>query len=97
MKKLLIVFITFIVAIKSIAQTNETIVAGSVVDTKNKPVESATISLMKSKDSSIVKIAVSDKAGKFSFAGISFGNYFITTSAVSFAKKKFTCIYYFRK
>ena len=54
MKKLLIVFITFVLAIKSMAQTNETIVSGSAVDTKNAPVESATISLMKSKDSSII-------------------------------------------
>ena len=86
MKKLLIVFITLVLAIKSIAQTIETSVSGSTVDTKNVPVESATISLMKSKDSSIIKIAVSDKAGKFSFTGISFGSYFITTSALSFAK-----------
>jgi iron complex outermembrane receptor protein len=85
-KKLLIVFITLVFAIKGIAQTIETSVSGSTVDTKNMPVESATISLMKSKDSSIIKIAVSDKAGKFSFTGISFGSYFITTSAVSFAK-----------
>jgi iron complex outermembrane recepter protein len=86
MKKLLIVFITFVLAIKSMAQTNETNVSGSALDTKNVPVESATISLMKSKDSSIIKIAVSDKAGKFSFTGIPFGSYFITISAVSFAK-----------
>ena len=86
MKKLLIVFITLVFAIKGIAQTTETSVSGSTVDTKNVPVQSATISLMKSKDSSIIKIAVSDKAGKFSFTGISFGSYFITTSAVSFAK-----------
>jgi iron complex outermembrane receptor protein len=86
MKKLLIVFITLVLAIKGIAQTIETSVSGSTADTKNVPFESATISLMKSKDSSIIKIAVSDKAGKFSFTGISFGSYFITTSAVSFAK-----------
>ena len=86
MKKLLIVFITLVFAIKGMAQTIETSVSGSAVDTKNKPVQSATISLMKSKDSSIIKIAVSDKAGKFSFTAISFGSYFITTSAVSFAK-----------
>ena len=86
MKKLLIVFITLVLAIKGIAQTIETSVSGSTVDTKNVPVQSATISLMKSKDSSIIKIAVSDKAGKFLFTGISFGSYFITTSAVSFAK-----------
>ncbi len=86
MKKLLLVFITLVFAIIGIAQTTETVVSGSTLDTKNAPVPSATISLMNSKDSSILKIAVSDKAGKFSFTGISFGSYFITTSAVSFEK-----------
>ena len=86
MKKLLIVFTIMFFAIKCMAQTNETIVSGSAVDTKNAAVESATISLMKLKDSSIIKIAVSDKEGKFSFIGIPFGSYFITISAVSFAK-----------
>jgi hypothetical protein len=86
MKKSLIVLITFVLAIKSLGQTNETSASGSAVDTKNVIVESATISLMKSKDSSIIKIAVSDKEGKFSFIGIPFGSYFITISALSFAK-----------
>ncbi len=86
MKKLLIFFITFIMTIISIAQTDETTVVGSVVDTKNIPVESVNIWLMKSKDSSIIKIAVSDKAGNISVTGISFGSYFITTSDISFAK-----------
>lgn len=67
-------------------QTNETSVSGIAVDTKNVLVESATISLMKSKDSSIIKIAVTDKDGKFSFTGIPFGSYFITISAISFVK-----------
>ena len=71
-------------AIKGMAQTIETSVSGSAVDTKNTPVESATISLMKSKDSSIIKIALSNKAGKFSFTGIPYGNYFITISSVNF-------------
>ena len=52
-------------AIKGMAQTIETAVSGTAVDTKHAPVESATISLMKSKDSSVIKIAVSNKAGKF--------------------------------
>ena len=71
-------------AIKGMAQTIETAVSGSAVDIKHAPVESATISLMKSKDSSVIKIAVSNKAGRFSFTGIPYGNYFITISSVNF-------------
>ena len=42
-------------AIKGMAQTIETAVSGTAVDTKHAPIESATISLMKSKDSSVIK------------------------------------------
>ncbi|MBC7745184.1 MAG: carboxypeptidase regulatory-like domain-containing protein, partial [Flavobacterium sp.] len=84
MIKMLIISTIMFFAIKGMAQTIETSVSGSVVDTKNTPVESATISLMKSKDSSVIKIAVSNKAGKFSFTGIPYGNYFITVSSVNF-------------
>ncbi len=84
MKKILIVFAIAAFAFKGRAQTTETTVSGSAVDTKNAPVESASISLMMQKDSSIIKIAVSNKEGKFSFSSIPFGNYFISISAVNF-------------
>lgn len=70
--------------IKGIAQTNETFVSGIAVDTKNIPVESATISLMKLKDSSIIKIAITDNTGKFSFSGIPYGTYYISISSINF-------------
>ena len=84
MKKIIIFFTIIFFATKGMAQQIETFVSGSAVDTKNVPVESATISLINSKDSSISKISVSNKEGKFSFTGIPYGNYFITISAVNF-------------
>ena len=84
MKRILIIFIIVFFTIKGMAQTIETAVYGSAVDTKNTPVEAATISLLKLKDSSVIKIAVSNKAGKFSFTGIPYENYFITVSTVNF-------------
>ena len=84
MKKIVVILTIALFAIKAMAQTIETTVSGSALDTRNTPVESASISLMKSKDSSIVKIAVSGKAGRFSFTGIPYGNYFITISSVNF-------------
>ena len=84
MKKIVVILTIALFAIKGMAQTIETTVSGSAMDTKNAPIESATISLMKSKDSSIVKIAVSNKAGKFSFNNIPYGNYFITITSVNF-------------
>ena len=85
MKKILIIITIIFFTIKGMAQTIETAVSGTALDTKHAPVESATISLMKSKDSSVITIAVSNKAGKFSFAGIPYGNYFIAVSSVNFS------------
>jgi len=68
------------------AQTPQTSISGAVVDDKKKPVEAATISLMKAVDSSLFKISVTDKAGRFSFQDIPFGSYYINASAINHAK-----------
>ena len=84
MKNLIILLISLLFTFKSMAQTTETSVSGTVINLKNVAVESATVSLMRSKDSSVVKLALSNKTGKFSFMGIPYGNYFITVSSVGF-------------
>jgi len=87
MKKIITtLLIHSIIAVKIFAQTPQTLISGSVVDNKRDPVEAATISLMKSADSSLFKISIADKAGKFSFQDIPFGSYFINVSAINYAK-----------
>jgi outer membrane cobalamin receptor len=61
-------------------------ISGKVVDESSKEVISATISLLKGKDSSLVKTAVSDKNGAFEFLGIKEGEYFVTISSIGFKK-----------
>ena len=63
MKKLLIVFITLVLAIKGIAQTIETSVSGSTVDTKNVPVETAIFIIEESLD--FINEMVADSTGIF--------------------------------
>ena len=93
MKKIItILLIQSIIIIHGFAQTPQTSISGSVVDDKNKPVESATISLMKAEDSSVVKLSVTDKAGKFSFQNIPLGSYYINASAINYARLKFKCV-----
>jgi len=46
------------------------------------PIENATVELLKSKDSSLAKIALTDKSGLAEFSNISFGTYFLKVSAV---------------
>ncbi|MGZ8509344.1 MAG: TonB-dependent receptor domain-containing protein, partial [Chitinophagaceae bacterium] len=55
---------------------------GTVIDGNTKTIESATISLLRVKDSSIAKMSVADKTGKFEFDNITEGKYFVSISAV---------------
>lgn len=61
-------------------------VAGTVVDGSQKTVESATISLLRAKDSSVVKFAVASKEGAYAFEEIGFGKYLVSVSAVGHQK-----------
>jgi protocatechuate 3,4-dioxygenase beta subunit len=69
------------------AQTKPGTISGTITDAANKPVDAATIQLLKAPDKGLVKTAVSDKAGNFSFDKIAEGKYLISISAVGFAKK----------
>jgi len=55
---------------------------GVIVDDSQKGLESATISLLAAKDSSIIKRTVSDKMGKFEINGIAIGKFLLSVSAV---------------
>jgi hypothetical protein len=59
---------------------------GTVKDGDGKAINSVTVSLLRSKDSSLVKLAVSDKAGTYEFANIKPGKYFISATSVGYAK-----------
>lgn len=67
----------------SFAQKNEGKINGSVIDGNTTIIESATITLLNAKDSSIAKISASDKAGHFSFDNIANGKYLVSISAVA--------------
>ena len=55
------------------AQTKEGRVEGSVIDGNTKTIESATITLLRAKDSTVAKMSVADKTGKFVFDGVTDG------------------------
>lgn len=50
----------------------------------SKPIASATVSLLKAKDSSLVKVAVSNNEGLYQFEGIAADKFLIKVSAISF-------------
>lgn len=68
------------------AQTKTGSVSGSVTDASQVAVHAATVSLLKAKDSSLVKMAAADKAGKFTIDNVPAGKYLLQVSAVGYAK-----------
>ena len=62
-------------------------ISGVAQDDQGKPLSGASIALKKAKDSSVVKLDVSNPTGKYSFTGITSGRYFVNISHVGFAPK----------
>ncbi len=61
-------------------------ISGTVLDEEKKPLDFATISLLKHLDSSLVRTAVSDLDGKFLLSDLPAGDYFLTASMIGFKK-----------
>ena len=61
-------------------------VSGTVIDGSTKTIESATITLLRAKDSSVAKMSVADKTGKYEFDAVVEGRYLVSISAVGHNK-----------
>lgn len=61
-------------------------VSGSVTDGNQRTIEAATISLLRSKDSSVVKFTLPGKDGQYAFEGIAYGKYLLSVTAVGYQK-----------
>jgi iron complex outermembrane receptor protein len=61
-------------------------VNGTVIDGSAKTIESATITLLRAKDSSVIKLSVADRAGKFVFEALPEGKYIVSITAVGHHK-----------
>ncbi len=61
-------------------------ITGIVKDGSSKTIHSATVSLFKVKDSSLVKFAPTNKNGEYEFLDIADGKYFISASNVGYSK-----------
>jgi len=85
LKLLFVLPALFLVPAISFAQQTGKI-SGTIKSADDKVIDAATISLLKSKDSVLVKISVSDKNGVFEFENIKAGKYFITADAVGYGK-----------
>ena len=68
------------------AQVKNGTIHGIVIDGNTKTIESATITLLRAKDSTVAKMSVADKTGKYSFDGIAEGSYLVSITAVGHQK-----------
>lgn len=83
MKKIIVLASLLItMTIQVIAQTNGKL--SGTLSYSGKAIESASISLLKAKDSGLVKVAVSDKNGVFNFDNIAFGSYRIAVNSIGY-------------
>lgn len=86
--KLLIFTIIIFAAFTSTAQlVNNRSISVSIKNESQSAIENATIELLKDKDSSLVKIAISNNDGAADFENIVSGKYFIRASSVNHVTK----------
>ncbi len=80
----MLAIIVFFISFVSISQTTERgKITAKVIDEQQKAVEGATAELLRAKDSSLVKVAISNRSGVIEFENIRFGAYLIRTSYVN--------------
>ena len=88
MNKLLSLLAAITIGMSSFAQSaNGGKVSGSIKDGGNqKIIDAATVSLLKAKDSSLVKAAITDLSGNFSFENVKNGTYLVRATSIGHSK-----------
>ena len=88
-KKIFLALIFTILAFFGSAQSNGTVITGITEDSRSKAVlEFATIQLLNSADSSVIKSTVTDKKGRFSISNVQTGNYVLLCTFIGYEKVK---------
>ena len=87
MRKLFTLLTSLLLSAVIFSQTKIGKISGIITDESQKPVQSASVSLLRAKDSSLVKIAVTNKEGKYEFENIIEGKFLLLVSSVGFQKR----------
>lgn len=86
MKKIFSLLAGITIGMSSFAQSGGKI-SGSIKDGGDqKIIDAASVSLLKSKDSALVKVALTDKDGNFSFENVKDGNYLVLATSAGYVK-----------
>ncbi len=79
-----LVLIMIMLSGQLLAQTRPGRIQGSVTAESGKGLEAATVSLLRAKDTLLIKVAVSDQSGTFEFDQLQEGNYLLRITAVGY-------------
>lgn len=82
MRKLLLMLAILTFSLAGISQTNSGTISGTVIDGNAKTLASATITLLNAADSTVAKMSVADKTGKYQFETVPFGRYMVSVSVI---------------
>jgi outer membrane receptor protein involved in Fe transport len=85
MKIIFTLLLAGLTQLSAIAQTTVRI-AGVVKDEQSNAIQSATVSLLRAKDSGLVKVAISGSDGQYELVNIKPGKYFTSVTLVGFVK-----------
>src|SRR6202000_49981 len=77
----------FLIILLSCAGLKAQQVTGLAQDDQGKPLAGASIALKNNKDSSVVKLSISNTSGQYSFSSIAPGSYFVTISHIGYASQ----------
>src|SRR5437762_8232982 len=87
MKKIFtLLCIAMLFASAIIPQTKQGKINGTVKDGDQKAIHSATVSLLKAKDSSLIKFAATNKNGEYEFVDVADGKYLLSVTNVGYTK-----------
>ncbi|MFI5133129.1 MAG: TonB-dependent receptor domain-containing protein [Chitinophagales bacterium] len=87
MKKIVTVMLALCAITILNAQTSRGKISVTIVNNQQGALENATVELLKSKDSSLVKVAIADKNGLAEFENIRFGNYLLKVSMINYGTR----------
>ncbi len=86
MKRYFTLILIFITTTATSVLAQQTGSISGTLEGGGRVIESATVTLLKQNDSSLVKAAVSDKNGYFSFENIAFGNYRLSVNSIGYQR-----------
>jgi iron complex outermembrane recepter protein len=81
------IFTLIVIVLTGFITTAQTKISGTVNDAQGKVLASSTVSLLKAKDSSLIKVALVDKSGQYEFVNVKDGNYLLAASFTGYLKK----------